>query len=299
MAYMKKRNGKQTCISIVFLQSTDLSKHLKTLVTFTHSQTHSYTDGIHGADLLIRRESVSFQSASWNFCAQLFPHNLTPIDTDIYIYFTHTFFQLSHLGFSIMSRDSWNHDPPFPVPLVDDPLHRQSCCCLNVTKATEITHYLKSTQYILEQTVFVMIYNHCRILKQHCCPSFSGVSCHQMPARRRSSTPSVCPQVLVLPVSSKPPSTAPWTSWPRPSTPAPITPRLWLLATLTPCVWTPSPRGSPSPTLYPRLPHQHPRMTLTLALRMDSGTSLLLLRPQSMVSLSNKADKPLSYMQPT
>ena len=45
MACMKKRNGKWTCISIVFLQSTDHSKRLKTLVTFTHSHTYSYTDG--------------------------------------------------------------------------------------------------------------------------------------------------------------------------------------------------------------------------------------------------------------
>lgn len=126
----------------------------------------------------------------------------------------------------------------------------------------------------------------------HCCMfglTLLGVSCHQMPAHRRSSTRSVCLQVWVLPASSKPPSTAPWTSWPRPSTPAPITPRPWLPATLTPCVLTPSPKGSLSPTLYPHLHHRHLQMTQTLASKMDCGTLQLPLQPRSMVSSSHKA----------
>lgn len=124
----------------------------------------------------------------------------------------------------------------------------------------------------------------CTDLKVTFLPPLSGVSCCQTPARRRSSTLSVCPQAWGLPASSKPPSTAPWTSLPRPSTPAPTTLRLWLPATLTPCVWTPSPRGSPSPTLYPHLLHQHLQMTQILASRTDCGISPLLLQPQFMVS---------------
>lgn len=122
-----------------------------------------------------------------------------------------------------------------------------------------------------------------------CCLFSSEVSCHQMLAHRRSSTPSVCHQVWGQPVYSKPPSTAPWISWPRLSTPVPITPRLWLPATLTPCAWTRLHRGFLSPTLYPLLPHQHLQMTQTRALRMDCGTSRSPLQPLSMVSLLQKA----------
>lgn len=125
--------------------------------------------------------------------------------------------------------------------------------------------------------------------------SYSEASCHQTPAHRKSLTPSVCPLVWVLPASSKPPSTAPWTSWPWPSIQAPTTPRHWLPSTLIRCVWTPLPRGSLSPTLYPHLPHQRLRMTQTLASRTDCGTSQSPLQPLSVVSLSHKAgDWPFS-----
>lgn len=112
----------------------------------------------------------------------------------------------------------------------------------------------------------------------------SGVSCCQMLVHRRLSTLSVCPRGWEQPASSKPPSTAPWTSWPRPSTPAPTTPRRWPPATLTPCVWIPSPRVSPSPTLSPHRLHQLLQMTQTLDLRTDCGISQLPLQPQSIVS---------------
>lgn len=149
------------------------------------------------------------------------------------------------------------------------------CVCVCVYCYLDPTH---SLHFIIKYVNWV-----CKL----CMPFFlscSEVSCHQTPAHRKSLTPSVCPLVWVLPASSKPPSTAPWTSWPRPSILAPTTPRRWLPSTLIPCVWTPLLRGSLSPTLFPRLPHQRLRMTQTLASRTDCGTSQSPLRPLSMVS---------------
>ena len=41
----KTLNGNWTCITIVLFQSTNDSKHFPILVTLTHSQKHSYSDG--------------------------------------------------------------------------------------------------------------------------------------------------------------------------------------------------------------------------------------------------------------
>ena len=51
---IKKLDGKWIFISVALFQSVDQSKHFTSLVTYTQSYIHSYTDAMQGASLLIR-----------------------------------------------------------------------------------------------------------------------------------------------------------------------------------------------------------------------------------------------------
>ena len=65
VCFNSRTDGIWTCISIALFLSADCSKCLTTLVTFTHSHTHSYTDGrdCHARCQLHIRSSVLWYAA--------------------------------------------------------------------------------------------------------------------------------------------------------------------------------------------------------------------------------------------